>query len=237
MASKYIYTFLLLSSFFLSSCSSSTKPVPGPDKQGLGLLAGGLLGAGSGMITGAQLAAPSGPGAVIGAAFGAVWGSLHGLGIDLLEEEELRLLQEVDRLHQEIWVQNVLISYYDKKKEIHPDRDIFPADEFFIGDSVNVSYEGRILARAIAQRYLTIGNPASRLMITSYQTSRTKGSTYHTYLGKRRVQSIAREFVLAGLEPRRFMLKSVQLGEPLVDDPYDYSLRYSQAVEFSVLDN
>ncbi len=221
---------------FFSACSGSTKPIAGPDKQGLGLITGGLLGAGSGMITGAQLSAPSGPGVVIGALFGAVWGSLHGLGIDLIEEEELRLLEEVDRLHEDIWVQNVLLMHYEKKNEIHPDRDIFPADEFFIGDRVQVSRSGKLLARAIARKYM-MANPSSRVLITSYQASHGEDSFYSSYLGKRRAQAIAREFVSAGLEPRRFVLKSVRLGSPLVDDPYDIPARYTQAVEFSLLDH
>ncbi len=228
--------FLFLLTFvFLHSCSSSTKPVSGPDKQGLGLITGGLLGAGSGMITGAQLSAPSGPGVVIGAAFGAVWGSLHGLGMDLLEEEELRLLYEVDRLQEDIWVQNVLISHYERKTEIHPERDIFPADEFFVGDNVNISAGGKLIARAIAKRYM-LQSSSSRVLITSYQTSHGKDSFYSSYLGKRRAQAIAREFVIAGLEPRRFVLKSVHLRSPLVYDPYDSPNRYDQAVEFSLLD-
>jgi hypothetical protein len=228
----YLCAFLCL----LSSCSTSTAPVPGPDKQGIGLLTGGLIGAGSGMITGAQLSAPTGPGMAIGAAFGAVWGSLHGLGLDLIEEEELRLLAEVDRLHEKIWVQNALISHYEKKKDLHPDRDIFPADEFFTGDGVEVSRGGSLLAHAIAKRYM-LASPSSRVLITSYHATHGKNSEYTSYLGKRRAQAIARELVAGGLEPRRFILKSVHIGAALVDDPYDDPARYTQAVEFSLVDS
>jgi hypothetical protein len=127
-----IFTLCFSCVVLLSSCSQSTKPVPGPDKQGIGLLTGGLLGAGSGMITGAQLSSPTGPGMVIGAAFGAVWGSLHGIGIDLIEEEELRLLAKVDRLHEDIWVQNMLLSHYEKQKEIHPGEIFFLLMSFLL---------------------------------------------------------------------------------------------------------
>lgn len=226
----------------VTSCTSSMKPVDGPDKQGSGFLTGGLLGGASGLITGAQLGAPTGTGAVIGAAFGAVWGSLSGFGIDLIEEEELRLLAEVDALQEEVWVQNSLIAHLERKKELFPGRDIFPADEFFHADGSNLTTSGDLLARALARRYSSRSSSA-RVLITSYQISKeSKGeaangaTSYSGYIGKRRTQSLANAFVQAGMEPRRFVLRSVALGAPLVDDPYDYEGRYSQAVEFSLLD-
>ncbi|HMO17765.1 MAG TPA: glycine zipper family protein [Oligoflexia bacterium] len=237
-----IFIFFMLSVLFLQSCSFKTDPVAGPDKQGSGMLAGGLLGGASGMITGAQIGAPAGPGAVIGAAFGAVWGSLSGFGLDLLEEEEIRLLMEVDRLQDDVWTQNSLISHLERKKELFPGRDIFPADEFFPADSVNLSYGGMLLAKAIAKRY-AFQSSASRIQITSYHSSKlnrkdlTENSNeFARHIAKRRSQNLAKAFVSAGLEPRRFVLRSVALSLPLVDDPYDYEGRYANAVEFALVD-
>lgn len=233
--SKLLKPLLVISLLTVSSCTSTSEPIPGPDKQGSGLLTGALLGAGSGMITGAQLGAATGPGALIGAAFGAAWGSVSGFGIDLIEEEEIRLIKDIDRLHEEVWAQHSLVSHYERKKDLYPGRDIFPSDEFFNGDGVTLSHGGALIIKALAKRYASL-SASSRVQITSYQTVHDTESGFANYLGSRRTQALALEFSSSGLNPRRLVLRSVRLSSPLVIDPYDAPERYSQAVEFSLID-
>jgi len=57
-------TLILISLGFLSlsACSPfGSGPFPGPDKQGIGTVAGAALGAGSGAVWGAQVSAGTGP--------------------------------------------------------------------------------------------------------------------------------------------------------------------------------
>ena len=39
-----------------------------------------------------------------------------------------------------------------------------------------------------------------------------------------------------GIDPRRLVMKSIILDQPVVLDPYDSSQRYYQAVEFALMD-
>ena len=72
------------------ACSPfTTDPVPGPDKQSIGTFGGAATGAGAGAVIGAQLTAATGPGAWVGAGFGALFGMFSGLGLDLLEEDQI----------------------------------------------------------------------------------------------------------------------------------------------------
>jgi outer membrane protein OmpA-like peptidoglycan-associated protein len=78
----------------LASCS---KPVPGPDKTATGAVLAGGLGAGIGAIIGNQLG-HSGPGIVLGVSFAAVSGILTGIGMDVLEGNQLQTNREIDSL-------------------------------------------------------------------------------------------------------------------------------------------
>jgi outer membrane protein OmpA-like peptidoglycan-associated protein len=79
----------------LTSCS---KPVPGPDKTATGAVLAGGLGAGIGAILGNQFAA-SGPGIVLGASFAAASGIMTGIGLDVLEGNQLSTNREIESLN------------------------------------------------------------------------------------------------------------------------------------------
>ena len=219
----------------LSSCADYSRPIPGRDKQGAGLISGALLGAGSGALTGAKYSSTMGPGMWMGAGVGAMWGALQGLGLDLLEEEDLKILQEVALTQDEVWAQYALLEHYETKRDLYPGRDIFPADVLFEGSSVNLNSKGEAIVQGMVQA-LSEKYPSSRVEITVYQVSKDKNSAFASFLGRRRGNAIARALVKIGFEPRRMVMKSLLLDQPLVIDPYDSPDRYLQAVEFALLD-
>ncbi len=228
----------ICSILFLSLLTSSRAhqgPKAGPDKQGFGLFTGALFGAASGAVTGAQFSSATGPGAWIGAGFGAIWGSLHGLGLDFLEEEDLRLFEILAEREDDVWAQYAFLEHLELKKDLFPNRDIFPADNFFQGDGVTLSEEGRILSKYLAKNIFN-KQSFSRIQVTSYIQTRDPLAPFTNHITKKRAQAIALEFAQNGIEPRRVVLQTVTLGSPLVDDKYDSFHRYSQAIEFSLLD-
>ncbi len=233
----FFRVFLIAFLFSLSACHLlSNDPIPGPDKQARGTIAGAVLGAGSGAVTGFQIGSVgSGQGAVVGAAFGAVYGMISGLGLDLLEEDQLRREFEERKLREYAWTQEVLAEHYARRLELHPGRDIFPADLFFTADESELSEEGLILVQHMANmnKYRM---PWSRILVTSYMKSRDPESTYANYVSKQRAKRIATEFIRRGLEPRRVLTKAVIIQNPLVLDPDDNPGRYNQAVEIVTLD-
>lgn len=233
---NFTTVFTILTAFGLVSCSPFTsQPVPGPDKQFVGTWWGALTGAGAGAVTGFEVSAAAGPGAWIGAGFGSIHGLLSGLGIDLLEENALDQQEEQRRLRELSWVQEVLAEHYSRRMELHPSRDIFPADWFFRSDGVLLTPEGHLLAKEVAsltQRRV----PWSRIVVAAYSTSRSKDSAYASHVTRRRAEAIANEFVRAGMEPRRVHARAFTLQEPVLIDPDDYPGRYRQAIEIIPLD-
>jgi len=225
----------IIITLLLPGCADYSKPIPGRDKQGAGLVSGALMGAGSGIITGAQFGASVGPGAFIGMGFGALWGSLQGLGLDLLEDEDFRILLEVAKTDDEVLAQYTLLEHIEIKSELHPGRDIFPADIFFENGDVKLSRNGAAVARLVTG-ILSRRSPSSRLEITSYIVSRDKKSTYAKFLGKKRNNAIGITLVGAGIEPRRLVFKTVVVDNPIVIDKYDSRNRYAQALEFALMD-
>ncbi len=217
-----------------SSCADQ-GPIKGPDKQGYGLVSGALVGAASGAITGAQFTAVSGPGAWIGAGFGAIWGSLQGLGLDILEEEDLKLFEILAEREDDVWAQYAFLGHLELKKELYPNRDIFPADNFFNSDSAHLSAEGIILAKYMAQNVFN-RSTFSRIQVTTYIQTKDSNSAFTRHITKKRAQALALAFAQCGIEPRRVVIQTVAIGAPLVDDRYDSFHRYSQAIEFSLLD-
>jgi len=229
-----ILNFLILVG--LPGCTPfSSEPAPGPDKQGVGMLSGAALGAGSGAITGAEVSAGAGPGALVGAGLGAVFGAFSGLGTDLIEEDQIRREEEEQRMRELAWVQEVLAEHYQRRLELHPSRDIFPADLFFCSDSSELNPQALILVHELAaltrQRM-----PWSRLVIASYMTAADRDSQYASFLGKKRAERIALEFVKAGVEPRRVYTRAVTIDKPVLIDPDDSPSRYRQAIEIIPLD-
>lgn len=234
--SKLVTLLLVLSFAMLGGCTLfSTKPKPGPDKQAVGTFTGAAIGAGTGAVYGAQVGAGAGPGAWVGAAFGAVYGLFSGLGVDLLEEDGMRRELEEQRLREIAWVQEVLDEHYARRLELHPNRDIFPADWFFEGDSAELKPSAVILARQIG--YLTKQRmPWSRIVVAAYVTTNDKSSTYAQYVTKKRAEEIALQFVRAGMEPRRVLTQGVPVSQPILIDPDDSPSRYRQAIEIIPLD-
>lgn len=209
----------------------SDNPKPGPDKQSVGTFYGALSGAGSGAVIGAELTAASGPGAMVGAGFGAVFGMLSGLGTDLLEEDTLRREAEARRLRELSWAHEVLGEHYARRLELHPNRDIFPADVFFFGDETRLRQNSAQLVSEIA-RLSKRQSPWSRILITAYAMSDDPNSEYAHYLARKRANEIALQFIRAGIEPRRVVTNSMVISEPILIDPHDRPLRYAQAIEF-----
>lgn len=221
----------------LASCSPfSAEPLPGPDKSGVGTVSGAALGAGSGAVTGAQVSAGVGPGAWIGAGIGAVFGFFSGLGTDLIEEDQIRREAEEQQMRELAWVQEVLTEHYARRLELHPDREIFPADLFFSGDGVELRHEAVLLVRELGS-LTRFRMPWSRIVISSYVTASDPDSVYADYLNRRRAEEIALQFVRAGVEPRRISTRAVTLPEPVMVDPDDRPDRYRQAVEIVALDH
>ena len=109
-------------------------PTPGPDKARLGVASGAVLGAGSGAVVGAQVSSITGPGVAIGAGLGAVAGGIRGFIQDQLEDDLLALSAEARGERERAWVQELLTDHYARRMELHPTRDIYPADWFFRGD-------------------------------------------------------------------------------------------------------
>ena len=223
---------ILLISVFLLSCA---EPVPGPDKQGGGMLEGAALGAGAGAITGFQVGAGTGPGAVVGAGVGAVAGSIRGLVKDQEEEDLLALSAATRQERERAIVHEVLRDHYKRRIELHPTRDIYPADLFFDGDDVKLRPSALPILREIA-----VGTrhrlPWSRIVIASYVKAMNDKSEYAQHLAEKRSRAIFDQFVRIGLEPRRLEARAVIVSAPLLIDPDDNPGRYNQAIELIPLD-
>lgn len=220
-----------------SGCTFFTlDPVPGPDKQAVGTYGGAVVGAVSGGVIEKQITGSITEGAWMGAAFGAIYGLFSGLGVDLLEEDQIRRFQELQRARELAWVQEVLAEHYARRLELHPNRDIFPADWFFESDHSDLRPESMVLAREIALLAQKRA-PWSRLIVVAYVSTPNPDSTYAQYLSKKRAEEIAVQFVQAGVEPRRVMTEALLLAQPVLVDPDDHPDRYRQAIEIIAIDN
>lgn len=225
-----------LAIFGLASCSPfSGDPIPGPDKQAAGTWYGAATGAGAGAVTGFQVGAGTGPGAWVGAAFGGVYGMFSGLGVDLIEEDQLNRTEQENKLREKAWVQEVLAEHYARRLELHPNRDIYPADWFFKDDDVAVKPEAEPLVKEIA-RMTQERMPWSRFAIAVYSSSSDPKSSYSQFITKRRAEELALRFVESGVEPRRIVAQATTIEGPVLLDPEDSAQRYRQAVEIIPLD-
>lgn len=222
---KYLFFSVILSS--LISCA----PKPGPDKQFVGTLQGSVTGAVGGAVTGLQVGSGTGPGAFVGAGIGAITGGFRGLMQDRLEEELLRLQVDAAEARGDAFAQRILQEQWRRRKELHPGRDIFPADIFFTSDSVKLSPEGR----AVLNEIYTLNKnrlPWSRFGILSYVQASDPNSQYARHLTSRRARAIGDYLIQLGLEPRRVSARSAVIPGPLVLSDKGRGDRYSQAVEF-----
>jgi len=223
---------LAISLLALTGC---TRPAPGPDKQFGGMFSGAAMGAGTGAITGFQLGGVTGPGAAVGAGFGAAVGAVQGATQDQIEDEMFELADATQRERAVSVAQEILADHYARRVELHPTRDIFPADLFFKSDTASVRPAGRYLVNELAKmnkERLTW----SRLAVASYVKSTDPQSAFALDLAQRRSKALVNQLVNAGLEPRRLEARGVVVSSPVLLDPNDDPLRYSQAIEIIPLD-
>ncbi len=217
----------------LGACSS--RPVAGPDKMFTGEAVGALEGAGAGAVTGAQLSAGAGPGAAVGAGLGAVVGALHGIATDQSEEARLRTEARFKDERARALAQEVLAEQYKRRMELHPARDIFPADLFFKGDSATMCPSGVNLVRELA-RMNEMRIPYSRLVVAVYAKSLAPQSSYAQHLTEKRSREFVNQLVRAGVQPRRLETRAVVMNAPVLIDPLDDPTRYNQAIEIIPID-
>jgi outer membrane protein OmpA-like peptidoglycan-associated protein len=218
-----------------SSIGCSSQPVPGPDKLGRDEGLGAIQGAGAGMVVGAQVGAGTGPGAAIGAGFGAIAGAIQGLMKDTLEETDIKNEREIRATRSRLVAQDVLAKHYEMRMQMHPGRDIYPADVFFQGDSAKMCPQGVAIVKEIA-RMNEFRLPYSRIIVASYAKSVDPESTYVSYLTERRAREFVNQLVRAGVEPRRLETRAVVVDAPVLIDPNDNPTRYNQAIEIIPVD-
>lgn len=231
--------FTALTISFFIGCTGAVK---GPDKQFSGGLQGAVTGAGAGAITGFQLGVGTGPGAFVGAGLGAVAGGLHGAARDGEEENTLKLSAMTQEERQRAIVHETLQDHLARRMELHPSRDIYPADLFFQGDDTKLCSQGLPMVKELA-RLSKHRMPWSRIAVTAYvrgenieEKGGSKEESYSMRLAELRAREIADHLVRAGLQPRRVEARAVVVDAPLVKDPLDHPDRYSQAIELVYLD-
>lgn len=212
-----------------------SAPQTGPDKQFEGELSGAALGAGAGAVTGFQVSSATGPGAAVGAGLGAVAGGIQGFFKDQIEESLLKLAKETNKERQRALAHEILNEHYKRRLELHPTRDIYPADLFFYGDEARLRACAWPLIQELAamnkQRY-----PWSRFEVAVYTESKDPESDYAKHLSSQRAKVLGNFLVRAGIEPRRIDTKAMVVDAPILIDPADYPTRYSQAIEFTPMD-
>jgi len=238
---KHSRVFLDVATLALGACVAfagvgcSSQPVPGPDKLGRDEGIGALEGAGAGMVVGAQVGAGTGPGAAIGAGFGAIAGAIQGIMKDSMEETDMKTESEIKATRQRIVAQDVLAQHYEMRMQMHPGRDIYPADVFFRGDSYKMCPQGIAVVKEIA-RMNEFRLPYSRLIVASYAKSMSPDSAYVSHLTERRAREFVNQLVRAGVEPRRLETRAVVVDAPVLIDPRDNPTRYNQAIEIIAVD-
>ena len=228
--------FYLVLIVVLSSCVPTQQdPVLGPDKQAIGTVYGGALGAGAGAVIAHEVLGNPYPGAWIGLGFGSLYGMATGMGLDSIEEARIKRDKEISFLQEVVWAHQILAENYRRRLELYPSRDIYPADLFFLNDSSTLSQEGEILVREMAHLFSS-RMPWSRILIASYALSKDVNSDYQIHLAKKRAEQIGDLFVTYGIEPRRISIQPRLMSAPLVRDPADHPYRYAQAIEIIMKD-
>ena len=215
-------------------------PTPGPDKQFAGTMSGAMTGAGAGMVTGFQVGAGTGPGAAVGAGLGAVLGGVQGAVQDDVEDEIMASATDSAQARARVVAHEALADHYRRRAQLHPGRDIFPADQFFNGDESKLSLSGKYLVDELAALNRD-RLPYSRLLVRCYLKSATledgsngeeNGSNaYAEALATRRASAIVNQMAKAGVEARRLVGEGMLIAAPLVLDPIDDPFRYNQASE------
>jgi len=217
----------------MSACAP--HPYPGPDKQFEGTLQGAMSGAGAGAVTGFQVGAGAGPGAALGAGIGAIAGGLQGLAQDRIDDDLLGLSAKAREERERAYAQEILSEHYKRRAELHPTRDIFPADLFFIGDEVKLRPGAGAIIKEIA-RMNKERLPWSRLVVAAYVKANSPDSAFAWHLAQRRSRELCDCLIREGLEPRRVQTRAVVIKEPVLIDPHDRPDRYNQAIEIIPID-
>jgi outer membrane protein OmpA-like peptidoglycan-associated protein len=102
--------FQTITALLLIALLSSCYPTPGPDKAAEGAVLGGAWGTGVGAVIGNQINA-TGPGALVGLAFGAGEGILTGAAHDFAEPTLINHKKRLDALEQQASTQyDLLVS-------------------------------------------------------------------------------------------------------------------------------
>jgi hypothetical protein len=221
--------------FSICGCSPTSGLNPDQDRQTAGALEGVLTGAGAGAVTAFQVSSPTGPGAFVGAGFGAIAGAIQGAQADEEERALIKMKHETARLEYRAEMQAILERFFERRIELHPSRDIFPADIFFDADTANLTKQGFELAHELA-RLNKERLPWSRLVIGSYVKANDETSEFASYLTKRRAVALGDAFVKYGIEPRRIETRPVVIQGPLVVALGEPPLRYAQAIELIAVD-
>lgn len=216
-----------------TACASG--PVHGPDKTFIGEATGALEGAGAGAVTGFQIGAGAGPGAAVGAGFGAVAGAIQGMVNDSTEDWNAQVAAQAKKERIRAVAQETLADHYRKRMELHPTRDIYPADLFFIADSAKLCTKGRDVIREIA-KLSQWRLPYSRIVVATYAKASQPDSSFAQYLTEQRAKVFVNELVRAGVEPRRLETRPVVVDAPVLIDPLDNPSRYNQAIEIIAVD-
>lgn len=133
------------------------------------------------------------------------------------------------------WAQEILSDQYKRRLELHPAREIYPADLFFFGDEAKLKRNAEPLMRELA-RMNKQRVPWSRLVVASYTRAQGGKSDYARELAERRARELINHLVHFGLEPRRLVARGVVVDAPILIDPNDDPLRYNQAIEIIAMD-
>ena len=232
---RHVVAALMIGSALGGCASRANRPADPPDNQGVGTLYGAAAGAGSGAVYGAQVGAGSGPGALVGAGLGGVFGAVSGAGLDIIEEDQLAKKEDLDEARETAWAQQVLQQHYARRLELQANRDIFPAEMFFEGDSLTLRPGACVLLKEMA-RLTKSRMPWSRIKVSAYVTASDLDSSWAVTVTQRRAEEIAMQFVRYGIEPRRLVIEGVPVKEPVLVDPEDSPGRYRQAIEIAAMD-
>jgi len=226
---------LIAVSFGITACSVSHQPVAGPDRQVGGSVQGAVTGAGAGAVTGFQVGAGTGPGALVGAGLGAIAGGIQGAVQDR-DDDQLLALNAKTRSERELaYAHEILNDQFKRRIELHPTREIYPADLFFHGDETKLKREAAPIVRALASLNKE-RLPWSRLVVASYVKAVEAESEYAKHLAEGRSRELIVYLVRAGIEPRRLVTRAVIINQPLLVDPHDRPERYNQAIELIPID-
>lgn len=226
-------TFVSITFMALAACAP--KAVSGPDKQFAGTAGGAMTGAGAGAVAGFHMSAATGPGAAIGAGFGAVAGGIQGYLEDRNEESLLRMSAQASEERKRAYAQEILSEHYKRRIELHPSRDIYPADLFFRADDARLRAGADMLVEEIARLNME-RSPWSSLVVIAYVKADTPESEWANYLAQNRAKEIGNALVKDGIEARRVKARAIIIADPILKDPHDRPERYNQAIEIIPVD-